>query len=126
MLHGGGQTRFAWGGTARALAAAGWYAVSLDLRGHGDSAWSEDGNYDISAFAADARAAAAHFSRPPAVVGASLGGIASLVAQGETEGGVFSAVILVDIAPRMEAEGVERIVSFMGNKLEQGFAQQFV
>ena len=33
LLHGGGQTRHAWGSTARALAAAGWYVVSLDHRG---------------------------------------------------------------------------------------------
>ena len=37
LLHGGGQTRFAWGGTAAQLAADGWYAVSMDLRGHGES-----------------------------------------------------------------------------------------
>jgi pimeloyl-ACP methyl ester carboxylesterase len=122
LLHGGGQTRFAWGGTARELAAAGWYAVSLDLRGHGDSAWAPEGNYDIDAFAGDAAAVASTFSRPPAVVGASLGGIASLVAQADSGDSLFSAVILVDIAPRMEPEGVSRIISFMGNKLEEGFA----
>lgn len=122
LLHGGGQTRFAWGGTARALAEAGWYAVSLDLRGHGDSAWAEEGNYDISAFAGDAVHVAQSFSRKPAVVGASLGGIASLVAQAESPEPVFSAIVLVDIAPRMEREGVERIISFMGNQLEEGFA----
>lgn len=44
-LHGGGQTRHAWGSTARILAERGWYAVALDLRGHGDSAWAPDGNY---------------------------------------------------------------------------------
>lgn len=43
FAHGGGQTRHAWGGAARVLAEAGWYAVSLDLRGHGDSAWCPDG-----------------------------------------------------------------------------------
>ena len=37
LMHGGGQTRHAWGSTAETLAAAGFYALSLDLRGHGDS-----------------------------------------------------------------------------------------
>ncbi len=37
LLHGGGQTRHAWGTTAQSLAERGWYAVSLDMRGHGDS-----------------------------------------------------------------------------------------
>ena len=40
LLHGGGQTRHAWGGTARRLAEAGFHALSIDLRGHGDSAWA--------------------------------------------------------------------------------------
>src|SRR5262244_3008306 len=53
LLHGGGQTRHAWGGTARTLAEQGWYAVALDLRGHGDSGWSPDGNYQIEIFVAD-------------------------------------------------------------------------
>ena len=37
------KTRFAWGSTARTLAEHGWYAVSLDLRGHGESGWAPDG-----------------------------------------------------------------------------------
>ena len=37
LLHGGGQTRHAWGGTAAALAAHGHHAIAIDLRGHGDS-----------------------------------------------------------------------------------------
>ena len=37
LMHGGGQTRHAWGSTAQTLASRGWRAVSLDLRGHGDS-----------------------------------------------------------------------------------------
>ena len=45
LLHGGGQTRHAWGGTTRVLAAQGLLAVSLDLRGHGESDWAPDGDY---------------------------------------------------------------------------------
>ena len=35
LLHGGGQTRHAWGSAAARLAEAGNFAVSIDLRGHG-------------------------------------------------------------------------------------------
>ena len=42
LAHGGGQTRFAWGKTAQQIAAEGFYAVALDLRGHGESDWAED------------------------------------------------------------------------------------
>ena len=36
LAHGGGQTRYAWGKTAQQIAAEGFYAVALDLRGHGE------------------------------------------------------------------------------------------
>src|SRR5262245_1346567 len=113
LLHGGGQTRHAWGDTAAALGAAGFHAIALDLRGHGDSDWAPDGDYRLEAFAADLRGIAASRGRRPAVVGASLGGLAALIAEGDGPGGVTAAVVLVDIAPRMEEAGVDRIVSFM-------------
>ena len=59
FLHGGGQTRHAFAEAAARLAAAGFTAVALDQRGHGDSDWSEDGAYDAADFAADAVAVAA-------------------------------------------------------------------
>ena len=113
LFHGGGQTRHSWRHTAEQLGASGWYAVSVDLRGHGDSDWSPDRTYTIDGFADDARAVAASFDRPPALVGASLGGISSLLAIAEAETPVASALILVDVAPQIEIAGVERIRAFM-------------
>ena len=40
LLHGGGQTRHAWGGAAASLARKGWCAYTIDQRGHGESEWS--------------------------------------------------------------------------------------
>jgi non-heme chloroperoxidase len=113
LLHGGGQTRHAWGGTAAALAARGWYALALDLRGHGESDRAADGDYRLEAFVADLIAVATSLDRRPALVGASLGGLASLVAVGETEGPLAAALVLVDIAPQVQPAGVDRIVTFM-------------
>jgi non-heme chloroperoxidase len=121
LLHGGGQTRHAWSGTARRLADAGFHAVALDLRGHGDSDWASDGDYSIDAFAGDLRAVATTFAEPPAVVGASLGGGVALVAEGEATGPLSSAVVLVDIAHRIEMDGAMRILGFMTGR-PQGFA----
>jgi pimeloyl-ACP methyl ester carboxylesterase len=39
LLHGGGQTRHAWKRTAAVLERRGYAALSVDLRGHGDSGW---------------------------------------------------------------------------------------
>jgi non-heme chloroperoxidase len=113
LLHGGGQTRHAWGETAAALADAGQHAVALDLRGHGDSSWDAEGEYGPEALARDVTSIAKHFPMRPAMVGASLGGLAILLAQGESPDPPASAVVFVDIAPRVEPEGVERILGFM-------------
>lgn len=122
LAHGGGQTRHAWGGTAQSLAAKGWHAVSVDLRGHGDSAWCPDANYTMDAYAQDLREIAATFDKNPVAVGASLGGSSSLIAEGEHPDPVFAAVILVDITPRVEQSGVDKIRGFMHANIEEGFA----
>ena len=121
FLHGGGQTRHAWGDTARELAGRGWYALSLDLRGHGESGWSDEGAYRLGDFAADLRAVLAGLGRPATLVGASLGGMTALVAAGEEPRSGVRALVLVDIAPRMERSGALRIVSFMLSRPD-GFA----
>lgn len=121
LAHGGGQTRHAWGGTARTLADHGCYAVSLDLRGHGDSDWSPTGDYQLDYFANDVRQIAATLGRP-VMVGASLGGLSAMIAGGEEPKADFAAVVLVDIAPHIEIKGSDRVLEFMRDKLEEGFA----
>ncbi|MCU1360858.1 MAG: hypothetical protein JWN99_2147 [Ilumatobacteraceae bacterium] len=116
LLHGGGQTRHSWGGTARLLAQRGFYAVTADLRGHGESDWDPDGNYAFDMFRIDTEAWCSLLDRP-ALVGASMGGMAALWTEGSraAEGlpAASSAIVLVDIAHRSEPEGVQRIIDFM-------------
>ncbi|MDZ3992249.1 alpha/beta fold hydrolase [Pseudomonas sp. Teo4] len=121
LLHGGGQTRHAWGATGKLLAAAGCHAIALDARGHGDSQWSPSGDYSTDAMVQDLKAViASHGGRPPVLIGASMGGITSLVGVGE--GRIEArALILVDVVPRCEASGVARIKAFM-QQHDNGFA----
>lgn len=127
LLHGGGQTRYAWGSTAQVLADRGWRAYRVDLRGHGESEWSPDGRYGIDRFAGDIVeiteqvGAASDSGAPPVMVGASLGGISSLLAIGESDNRIARGLVLVDVAPRTEPEGVKRIGDFMAEHLETGF-----
>jgi pimeloyl-ACP methyl ester carboxylesterase len=130
LLHGGGQTRHSWRATAQRLAAAGSVAYALDQRGHGDSEWIAEGHYAFSDFAADATAVAdaltARAGSRPVGIGASLGGIAALLAEGAAaragRAPVFSALVLVDITPRVDLGGVAKIQGFMRAHASEGFA----
>ncbi|OPX07480.1 alpha/beta hydrolase [Gordonia sp. i37] len=117
LLHGGGQTRHSWQRTGRRLAEHGWSAYAVDARGHGESQWADDGDYSIAAHARDVVDVAESLSEPPVLVGASLGGMASLIAQA-TNPGLARALVLVDITPRAEPEGLARIHSFMQRGLD--------
>lgn len=124
LLHGGGQTRWSWGATAQSLAAQlpDWLTVySLDMRGHGQSDWCPEGNYKVDHFANDVRAVAAALESPPLIVGASLGGLAGLLACGEAPCAPCAGLVLVDIAPRIEAAGSDRVGGFMRDTID-GFA----
>lgn len=128
FLHGGGQTRHAWGDAAERFAGEGFYTVTLDLRGHGHSDWSAQGEYDIEFFEADLREVllqlpnAGDPSAPlPVLVGASLGGITSLLAVGMAEQAVARGLVLVDIVPKVNPEGAARIAEFMRSS-PNGFA----
>ena len=118
FLHGGGQTRHAWGRTAETVAAHGWRTVALDLRGHGESDWAPNGDYSFTAFCADCVAVADALGRPPVLVGASLGGMSAMLAEGTSDRVVSCGLVLVDITPKTNDEGIQRIATFMQSGLD--------
>lgn len=120
FAHGFGQTRHAWSATASALARAGGHAITADGRGHGESGWAPGGRYVFEHFIADVPVLAGIAGTRPAWVGASMGGLLGMVAEAE-RGSLFSTLVLVDITPRWEQAGVERIMRFMRARPE-GFA----
>jgi pimeloyl-ACP methyl ester carboxylesterase len=121
LMHGGGQTRHAWGTTAQVLAEQGWKTVSLDLRGHGHSEWARGGDYSFTSYGADCVAVADQLGRPPVLVGASLGGVAAMLAEGTSDRVVSAGLVIVDITHRPDRRGIERIQQFMSSGLA-GFA----
>lgn len=131
LLHGGGQTRNAWGGTARSLSQEGFVCYTLDQRGHGDSDWSDGGDYRHTSFAADlalvaSEVAARHGGVAPIAIGASFGGLIALLTQGlAKQSGVrapFQGLVFVDITLRTSDEGADRIRGFMRSNADEGFA----
>lgn len=117
LLHGGGQTRHSWRRTGERLAADGWVAYAVDLRGHGDSDWAADGEYGVGVMIEDlrhlvARVKAVDPAVPVVLVGASLGGKVALIAMGE-DAALADGLVLVDIAVTVERDGARRVKAFM-------------
>ncbi|MFR9751980.1 alpha/beta fold hydrolase [Nocardia sp. 004] len=115
FLHGGGQNRHSWKQTGARLGAAGMRVITLDARGHGDSQWAPDRDYQRSTMVRDLLLVLDQLGAPAVIVGASMGGITGLLATAEPEGKLISALVLVDIVPRPERKGVSRVIDFLSN-----------
>ncbi len=130
LLHGGGQTRHAWRGAALTIARSGRRAVALDQRGHGDSAWLDNGGYRHIDFADDVRAVALELARRygarPVVVTASYSGLTALLAErahwAETGEHLLSGFFIIDMALRTDPEGAGKVGAFMLAHAAEGFA----
>src|SRR5262245_9412538 len=74
LLHGGRDHCRNWDWVASALRRD-WHVLAPDLRGHGDSQWSPDGNYTVAAFIYDfAQLIHQQELAPVSIIGHSLGG----------------------------------------------------
>jgi pimeloyl-ACP methyl ester carboxylesterase len=121
LLHGGGQTRHSWRGTVRTLGALGYHALAFDARGHGDSDWSARSDYSYDRLADDLLTVASTMAPSPLVIGASMGGMTAFHAVGRNQASFARAMVLVDIAPRIDPEGLKRVSDFL-NGYRDGFA----
>ena len=122
MLHGGGQTRHSWKGSASKIADLGFHVITYDLRGHGESFWDEDGNYTFNAHKDDLIKIIKQNDKKANLIGASLGGMVSLSLAGhEKERDYCSSLTMVDIGIRPNDKGSERIINFMRSGID-GFS----
>jgi pimeloyl-ACP methyl ester carboxylesterase len=120
FLHGSGQTRQSWGSALAEANKRGYRAISLDLRGHGDSDWSPDHEYTLERFADDIREVIAALGCEPILVGASLGGIIGMMLAAAPPPRL-RALVLVDITARVEMSGANEVIAFM-DSAPDGFA----
>ena len=64
LVHGGRDHARSWDWVAQELRHD-WHVIAPDLRGHGDSAWSPDGSYEMSSFVYDLAQLIHQLNLPP-------------------------------------------------------------
>jgi pimeloyl-ACP methyl ester carboxylesterase len=113
MLHGGGQNRFSWKNTGQVLADQGFHVIALDARGHGDSDRAPNAEYTVDALSRDVLAVLDQIGRPVVLIGASMGGLTSILVARLAGPQKVTKLVLVDVVPRVEQKGASRIHDFM-------------
>lgn len=116
LVHGLGSSGALMWRLGDALANAGWHAIAVDLRGHGDAPRALD--YTVAAYAADLMASApARGGSWDAVIGHSLGAAASTMAAA-SDSSWTKKLILIDPAILVE----DRDASIVRRSQERAFA----
>lgn len=108
LLHGIHGHAHVWDALAGSVKTQ-FRVLALDLRGHGDSAWAPDGNYDGQTLLSDVAAFVTELQLDHAIViGESLGGIVAF-AYAAMNPTIVKALAVVDIGPEINSEGLEEI-----------------
>jgi pimeloyl-ACP methyl ester carboxylesterase len=114
LLHAGGESRRVWQPVSATLMAGGFRTIAVDQRGHGESSGSRSDG--LRSFARDVRELAMRLQSPPVLVGASLGGMAILLAMAERPlMQMVRAVVLVDVVPAPDADRALRYLQESSN-----------
>ncbi len=124
-LHGITQTAHSWDEVAEALSSD-YRVICLDQRGHGDSDWAPNGEYNRQGMATDVEALtdALGLSRF-LLCGMSMGGINSITFTARHPQKV-TALVIVDVSPEIKTEGVQNIRSFIQASDELDSFEAFV
>ncbi len=108
LLHGSAQTAHSWDEVAPDLSRD-HHVVALDQRGHGDTDWAPGGTYERTDFVADVLGFLDDRGWPAAtIVGLSMGGL-NAMAFAARHPERTRALVVVDIAPRVERAGRDAI-----------------
>lgn len=110
MVHGVTSQSHTFDAVAATFASR-YRCIAMDLRGHGDSQWNSDGNYDYSDYASDVLGLlnALHLDKVH-YIGTSLGGrVGMTVAANEPRR--FASAVFNDISPNPCPAGLARIVA---------------
>lgn len=125
LLHGGHQSAHSWDLVSLALADR-FHLYALDQRGHGDSEWAKDKNYDTEAMTEDALEFVSRMGiEAPIVMGHSMGGLVALSMM-KRRPQLMRAAVIVDVGPEVSPAGGEIIRNFVRGNVEFTDLETFV
>ncbi|PZC44367.1 MAG: non-heme chloroperoxidase [Chloroflexi bacterium] len=115
LLHGFAQSAHSFDFVSLSLADR-FHVLALDFRGHGESDWSDSEDYTRESMQKDLEDFVIKTnSAPVIIVGLSLGGTIGYQYTAANQKLVRSLVI-IDVAPRLQESGVQRVRKFVENK----------
>jgi len=115
LVHGGRDHCRNWDWVAQALRRD-WHIICPDLRGHGDSQWSPDGNYSMSAYIYDlAQLIHQQGLAPVTIVSHSLGGNISLR---------YTGIYPESVRKLVAIEGVGPSPKIIAERAQKGIAER--
>jgi pimeloyl-ACP methyl ester carboxylesterase len=115
LIHGGRDHCRNWDWTAQALRDD-WHIIAPDLRGHGDSQWSPDGNYALPNYIYDlAQLVHQQHLAPVTIIAHSLGGQIALRYAGIYPEAVSKLVVI---------EGIGPPAAWLAERVKKGIAQR--
>jgi pimeloyl-ACP methyl ester carboxylesterase len=106
LVHGAANSAGVWTYWSEALAADGWPAYAVDLRGHGASSQTDLSTVSMTDYLADVRRLAEQLRERPVIIGWSMGGLVAIMAAGA---GLARACI--GLAPSTPASAVDETVA---------------
>lgn len=117
FLHGAALNAHTWDVVCLALRQQ-YHCYAVDQRGHGESAWAEDGDYSGEAHRSDIETFVNHLGLDQFVlVGHSMGGF-NAFNYAFLHHRHLAALVLVDAGPSMLVKGARRIVDFVTQTAE--------
>jgi pimeloyl-ACP methyl ester carboxylesterase len=118
LVHGGRDNCRNWDWIARELQEE-WHVLAPDLRGHGDSAWSEDGGYTMESFVYDlAEFVRQHAFQRVSIIAHSLGGNIALRYAGIFPENIVKLVAIEGLGPSPEKLAVRKQVPLAAHMRE--------
>jgi esterase len=125
FLHGGGLNAHTWDLVCLSLRDE-YHCLALDLRGHGDSEWSPQGDYAIASHVRDIEGFVDHLDLDDFILGGMSLGAVTAAGYAGLHSEELAALVIVDAGPNVQREGGQKIRDFVVNTATLDSIDEFI